>query len=265
MIASQNVFDTLKSIGLNLYERKLWVALLSRGTSTAGELSTLAKVPRSRTYDVLESLAEKGFVIVQTAKPLKYVAVAPKEALERAKQKIKEKTEVMTNRIDSLKNSAVIKELDKICKEGFDLVESADLSGSLKGRPAMHQQLDTVFKSAKKRISIVATPQTLKEIHSNHSNTLKKAASKGVKVRIASPTSSQMSDVVKAMKTFAEIRKADAKAGRFCVVDGKHMILALTEDKTHPTQDLSFWTQSEHAANTLEPMFDHMWKRLKAV
>lgn len=40
MIVSQAVLDELKQIGLNLYERKLWVALLSRGTSTAGELSS---------------------------------------------------------------------------------------------------------------------------------------------------------------------------------------------------------------------------------
>ena len=46
MLASQKVLDSLKGIGLNLYERKLWVALLARGTSTAGELSAMATVPR---------------------------------------------------------------------------------------------------------------------------------------------------------------------------------------------------------------------------
>ena len=45
---------------LNLYEVKLWTALLSRGVSTAGELSDIADVPRSRSYDVLESLEKKG-------------------------------------------------------------------------------------------------------------------------------------------------------------------------------------------------------------
>ena len=48
---------------LNLYEVKIWTALLSRGVSTAGELSDIANVPRSRSYDVLESLEKKGFVI----------------------------------------------------------------------------------------------------------------------------------------------------------------------------------------------------------
>src|SRR3989304_2084439 len=94
MVASQHVLDALKQIGLNLYERKLWVALLLRGSATAGELSSLSKVPHSRTYDVLESLAEKGFVMVQTAKPLKYMAIPPTEALERAKKKLREDYDV---------------------------------------------------------------------------------------------------------------------------------------------------------------------------
>ncbi len=99
MVATTQLLDALKQIGLNLYERKLWVALLSRGTSTAGELSSLAKVPHSRTYDVLESLAEKGFVMAQNTKPLKYVAINPSEALDRAKKKIKEDADVSVERI----------------------------------------------------------------------------------------------------------------------------------------------------------------------
>jgi sugar-specific transcriptional regulator TrmB len=116
MIVSQEVLDALRQIGLNLYERKLWAALLSRGTSTAGELSSLAKVPHSRTYDVLESLAEKGFVMIQSSKPLRYVAVTPNEALERAKKKLKEKAEVTMNRITKLQSSSILKELDRLYK-----------------------------------------------------------------------------------------------------------------------------------------------------
>jgi len=82
-MGSQKTFDMLKTLGLNSYERKLYVVLLAKGTSSAGTLSELSGVPRSRTYDVLESLADKGFVVIQSNKPLRYVAVRPKEALDR--------------------------------------------------------------------------------------------------------------------------------------------------------------------------------------
>ena len=56
MIVQKEFLSKLKDFGLNTYESKLWTALLSRGVSTAGELSDIANVPRSRSYDVLENL-----------------------------------------------------------------------------------------------------------------------------------------------------------------------------------------------------------------
>jgi len=264
MVGNQQVLDTLKQIGLNLYERKLWVALLSRGTSTAGELSSLAKVPHSRTYDVLESLAEKGFVMVQTTKPLKYVAIPPMEALDRAKKKINEDAEVVTDRIGQMQGSGTVKELEKIFKNGMSLVEPGELTGSLRGRHMLHQQMGTVFKGAKKSISIVTTAVGLADIHAKHADTLKKAAGKGVKVRIAAPFNKDTAAAISALKEFADVKKLDKVGGRFAVVDGNHILLSLTDDKSvDPTQDLSLWTQSEHvAAEVMAPLFESMWKEL---
>ncbi len=82
MIISKEFLNKLKDFNLNSYESKLWVALLSRGISTAGELSDISNVPRSRAYDVLESLEKKGFIIVKIGKPIRYLAVKPREVVE---------------------------------------------------------------------------------------------------------------------------------------------------------------------------------------
>ncbi|MBS3103087.1 hypothetical protein J4458_06625 [Candidatus Woesearchaeota archaeon] len=54
MLESKSLIK-LRELGLNTYESKIWTALLSRGVSTAGELSDIANVPRSRSYDVLDA------------------------------------------------------------------------------------------------------------------------------------------------------------------------------------------------------------------
>src|SRR3989338_10608880 len=110
MVASSRVLDALRTIGLNKYERNLWVGLLSRGASTAGELSDISNVPRSRCYDVLESLAERGFVVIQPGKPMKYVAINPKESLERVKKKIQEHAVELGNKIDRFSKSDSLNE-----------------------------------------------------------------------------------------------------------------------------------------------------------
>jgi sugar-specific transcriptional regulator TrmB len=267
MVASQHVLDALRQIGLNLYERKLWVALLSRGTATAGELSSLSKVPHSRTYDVLESLAEKGFVMAQASKPLKYMAIAPTESLERAKKKIKEDFEITVDRITKLQSSSIVKELDKIFKNGVQLVEPGEMTGALKGRKALHNQLESLFKTAKQSISILTTIEGLNDLHANHADLLKKIAGKGVKVRIAIPDSKDAVQAAAKFKGLAEVRKVNkAIEGRFAIIDNSHFVIALTDEQIHPTQDFSLWTQSEHvAANVISPLFDMLWKSAETV
>ena len=264
MVATQQLLDSLKQIGLNLYERKLWVSLLSRGSASAGELSSLAKVPHSRTYDVLESLAEKGFVVLQNTKPLKYAAITPSEALDRAKKKVMEDAKTTAEKISDFQGSGSVKELEKLFKNGIELVEPGEITGSLRGRHNVHQQLETLIKGAKKKVSIMTSAEGLNELHAKHADSLKKAASRGVSVRIAAPVGKEHSQAISELKNFAEVKRLGKEGGRFALVDDNHVVLSLTDDKnTHPSQDLALWTQSEHVAGSvLAPMFESMWKGL---
>ena len=155
MVASTKTLDSLKAIGLNKYERNLWAALLSRGSSTAGELSDISKVPRSRCYDVLESLATRGFIVVQPGKPLKYVAIPPREALERAKKKIMEDAKETSDKMERLSKSDSIKELERLHKDNIKTMQPEELTGALKGRYAMLQQIESMLKRAKKSIKFI--------------------------------------------------------------------------------------------------------------
>ena len=105
MVASQETLDKLEDIGLNMYERKIYSALLGRGISTAGELSEMTNVPRSRAYDVLESLAEKGFVVIKSSQPMEYVSIPPQQAIENMKAQHEEDLEEKLSKLDSMKES----------------------------------------------------------------------------------------------------------------------------------------------------------------
>src|SRR3989344_2503077 len=95
MAVKQELLSELKEdFNLNIYEVKIWTVLLSRGIATAGELSDLSGVPRSRCYDVLESLEKKGFIIMKIGKPIKYIAVQPQEVMERVKKEIDENAQL---------------------------------------------------------------------------------------------------------------------------------------------------------------------------
>ena len=76
MIIKQELVKQIKEyFNLNIYETKVWLALLTKGIASAGEIAELSSVPRSRTYDVLESLEKRGFAIIKIGKPVKYIAI----------------------------------------------------------------------------------------------------------------------------------------------------------------------------------------------
>lgn len=259
MIGSQEVLDSLKNIGLNLYERKIYVALLAKGVATAGEVSEIAKVPRSRSYDVLESLADKGFVVSQSSKPIKYVALSPKDALSRAKDNLKRKHTETVDRMDKLIKSPVVKELESIYKEGFTMIQPFDIAGTLKGRYSINQQIKMLLKKASSYINVITTSDGLSELYSKHYNVLKKATKSGVQLRILSPVTD--SKPAGAFSDIGEVRGMDNALGRIFTIDGEHFMIALTDDsKVHHTQDVAFWAGAGHVAkDVLEPMFENIW------
>lgn len=259
MATTNQLLDVLKQIGLNLYERRLWLALLSRGNSTAGELSKISKVPHSRTYDILQSLADRGFILIQPGRPLRYVALKPSEAFERAKKKISEDAELAKERIANLQKSPILKDLEQIYKNSLKVTEPAQLSGVLHGRHAFHRQFGTLLDGAKRHVSIVGNASFLKEIAEKHGETIKRAARNGVKIRIVAPPNAELDNDLGSVVDLKTSSKSTEM--RLALIDDNHVMFALTNDKeTHPTQDITMWAQSGHASSKLfMPMFERIW------
>ena len=263
MIVQKEFLNKLRDFGLNTYESKLWTALLSRGIATAGELSDIANVPRSRSYDVLESLEKKGFIIMKIGKPIKYIAVPPAEVLERVKKKIEDDTEKQISMISSIETSDVLEELNLLHNQGVELVDPIDMSGSLKGRNNLYNHVEAMINTAEKNIMLMTTGQGLIRKAEFLKKCLEKAKKKGVKIRIAAQLNKETKKVVKELSKIAEIRHTDEKA-RFCVVDGKQVTFMLLDDvKVHPTYDAGVWVNTPLFAHTLENFFNSVWDDFK--
>jgi sugar-specific transcriptional regulator TrmB len=263
MIVQKEFLNKLKDFGLNTYESKLWTALLSRGVSTAGELSDIAAVPRSRSYDVLESLEKKGFIVMKVGKPIKYVAVPPSEVIERVKKQIEDDAGKKIDVINSIRESDVLSELNNLHNQGIELVDPTELSGCLKGRGNLYNHLDSMIKSAKESVTIMTTSQGLVRQAELLKNAFEKAKKNGVKIRIAAPLGKETQKAATALSGFAEIKNTDAKS-RFCVIDGTQVAFMLVDDeKVHPTYDAGVWVNTELFAATLENFFNQCWSGLK--
>lgn len=260
MIVNEDFLSRLRrSFNLNLYEVKLWTALLSRGISTAGELSDIADVPRSRTYDVLESLERKGFIIVKPEKPIRYLAISPSEILDRVKRRLEESANRQTIRLEKLKQSDILKELLTLYTQGIEPMHPSEFSGALKGRHNLYDHIAFLIKESQKSVSIVTTEDGFVRKMRSFRPLLEKATNRGVQVRIVAPATRETEMVAEKLKGIIEFKATDFPA-RFCVIDNKHVMFMMVDDKeVHPSYDLAMWVNAPYFAKTLSTVFDGIW------
>ena len=263
MIVKDEFLTKLRQIfGLNLYEVRIWTALLSRGKSTAGELSEIGEVPRSRAYDVLESLEKKGFVTLKVGKPIQYLAVEPKEVVERLKKTVKVDADKNLQKLKDLNSNDVLTELNTLFSQGIEYVEPADLSGAIKGRHNIYDHLETMIKRANDSVTIMTTSKGVLRKVEALQPTLAKLSRKGVKVRIAAPSEGANHEQMKDVKKFAKLKGVDNLDARFCIVDGKEVMFMVMDDKdVHPTYDLGIWVDAPYFAGALDNLFGLVWDK----
>jgi HTH-type transcriptional regulator, sugar sensing transcriptional regulator len=252
MIIEKKFLSKLKDFGLNSYESKVWAALLSRGVSTAGELSDIANVPRSRSYDVLESLEKKGFVVMKLGKPIKYIAVPPSEAIDRVKKKIKMNAEEQEKILEELKDSEILNELSLLHSQGIDTQDPSELTGSIRGRDNIYDHLEYQIKSAKENVVIATTEDGVIRKTKALLKQIKKAKDRGVNVTIAAPLSEKTKQAVQNLEGYANIKDIKTALTRFCIVDDNKLTVLLTnDDEVHPSYELAVWVESGSLARAL--------------
>src|SRR3989344_9625583 len=99
-----------------------------------------------------EFLEKKGFVVMKIGKPIKYIAVPPKEVVERVKKNVQDYAKEEVKKLSDLKNTDIVTELNLLHTQGVELVEPADLSGSLRGRHNLYNHLELTIRNAEESV-----------------------------------------------------------------------------------------------------------------
>ncbi|HEY9703336.1 MAG TPA: helix-turn-helix domain-containing protein [Allocoleopsis sp.] len=264
MIVQQELLKKIKDFGLNSYEAKIWTALLSRGISSAGELSDISNVPRSRTYDVLESLEKKGFVIMKLGKPIKYMAIPPAEVIDVIKKKIRDESTRQENTMEELKRSDVLEQLTQLHSTGIDMVEPTELVGMIKSRENIYEYIENMIKKAEKSVYMMTSSEGITRKLTALEKTLRKISDKGVNIKVIVPTQKDAEKIEKDFKNVVESKVNSDVKSRFILVDDTKLLFFITNDKdVHPTYDVAVWVETSFFAESMKGFFEASWKNKK--
>ena len=253
MLIKQELVNKIKDyFSLNIYETKVWIALLGKGIASAGEIAEISRVPRSRTYDVLESLEKKGFAIIKLGKPVKYIGIKPHLILEKLKNNVRGDAEEKIISLVNLKSTEEFSKLEKLYKEGLSPIKKEDYSAALKGRSNISNYLSEILQNASKEVIICTNAEDVDSKLKLFQQTIKKLNKGDIKVRIALSGNEK---IIKKISNTLEIKikKIDVDA-KFFIVDRKEILFYISKDKDQ--DDVAVWINSEFFAQAFATLFD---------
>lgn len=160
------IVKVLKNLDFTEYEAKAYLALLEKSPLTGYGVALNSGVPRSKIYEVLDSMAERGDVIISYGTPLLYSPLPPKKLISRKQY------EAETN----LKTAHMSLEQYRVNTENRDNI------WNIAGRSEILNKIREVINNAEVRILLEAWNEDAEELKAE----LKAASDKGVEIIILS-------------------------------------------------------------------------------
>lgn len=257
MIIKQEIINKIKDyFDLNVYETKVWLALLSKGIASAGEIADLSGVPRSRTYDVLEGLEKRGFALEKLGKPVKYIGVKPNVILEKLKNNVRSIAEERVVTLSKIRDTAEFEELESLYREGINPIKREDITAAIKGKSNISNYLREVLENAREEVIICSN---VSEIYSKvklFEQTIELLKKGNIKIKFAlSGEKDLIEKVSKQLKV--EISKIEIDS-KFFIVDRREILFYLSNTNTN--QDTAIWLNSDFFATAFATLFDNAVK-----
>ena len=275
---------SLQKLGLNLYESKAYLALLARKQLSAKDLGQMTTIPQSRTYDVLESLKDKGFALTTPSSPKLYTPVEPerilpsyygikKKEVQAQVIKIQEDAEAKLGALQEA-YSTLIRELPSLQREGLSVPEPVWV---IEGRENIENTMTSLIQKAKKEFIRITRPPDPRSkylfdpfyfVGIERRKFIYDALERGVEMRwlsIAREVPSFLGTEVEEQPVRRYLEKDEEIPEKFVLVDGKTVLLNLRDPVSQTFGSVALLIESELTYKIFREHFDAMWNRAKPI
>lgn len=237
---------------LNIYETKVWLALLSKGIASAGEVAEISGVPRSRTYDVLESLEKGGFAIVKLGKPVKYLGVKPKVVIEKIKNNVMRDAEERIGSLAKIKQTDEFIKLEELYEGGIIPVKGESISASLKGKSNISNHIREILQNAKNEVIICTTAEDINSKSRLFNQTFDRLNTSKIKIKAA--LSGDEKDIDELRKRFKIKFKRISIHAKFFIIDRREVLFYVSRNPEE--EETAIWLNSDFFAQAFASLFD---------
>lgn len=243
----------LSELGLSKYEVNSYICLISRGISTATEISEGADVPQPRVYDALSKLEEKGFVSVQPGRPKKFGPVDPNEAIDRFTE------------YKQRKYSEKIADIEDTGEQFIEAVEERPRSSSgseicwtYSDHNRIIEKLAELTEATSTEIRMITTPRNFEKIMNDHSEELAARSDGGVDIKAIVSDSDDVSDPIRERAAaIMDVRYVDQVESCIYLYDDTHVVSVFSANDSDGYVGMS--VTSDDLYQTQSQMFEMLW------
>lgn len=285
MSYSNDLVELIQQLGLNLYESRAYLALLSKGQASPRDLGEITTIPQSRTYDVLQSLKQKGFALTAPSYDRMYSPVEPEQMLAtlygRKRKEIQAQMfkiqEEIEKKLDELrviytraqeKISSLKAEPNKVTSQGVFVIE---------GNQGIEDvMLNLIDKAEIEFLRITRPPQKSNEVldpfyftSGRTMERLEAAKKRGVVLRtlsIENEIPSLLGLDIKADRIVERryLKRSEDIQEKFVLVDNRTALLNLRDPVSKTFGSLGLILESSPTCSILREHFQSMWERAES-
>ncbi len=253
---SQDRIQKLKSYGLTEYQARAYLALLDFGTAAGSQIPAHSRVPRTRVYETMQQLHEKGLVTILPEKPLRYRAVPLANYLRTQADDLRRKAQTLATDASALSREFAVS--PQAAPEERGRFEA------LYGRRNVRDRLIEMYEHAEERVVMIGSAHSPARILRGLGPTLEEKSMNGVRAKLAFFTDAENETEVRALSRFCEVRHIDF----FTPVerhgaDGRQFLMSHPipdDDSSSRGEDIAIWTDDPAIAAAMDQSAQRIWE-----
>lgn len=256
MAVTQERIQKLKSFGLTEYQARAYLALLDVGTAAGSQIPAHSRVPRTRVYETMQQLHEKGLVQILPEKPVKYRAVPFANYLRSLAEDHRRRAQQLT-----MNAAALAREFSPSPIQGPEVRGRFE---AIYGRRNVRDKLAEMYEHAETHVTAIGSIHSPSRILRGLGPELEERVALGVEVKFAFFTDRNNEPEVRALARFASVRHIDffTPVERHAV-DGRQFLMSHPipdDDSASRGEDIAIWMDDPAIASAMEQMAERIWE-----
>jgi len=242
----KDIDTALNTLGLTQYEAKIYRTIATEGASTAKDISNICGIPYGKTYEVINSLVNRGFAVVLPVKPMKYKPVDCGETLRILQSNLSKELEHAKNVFSSLKEK----------QKEIEVHEPRGSFWVLHGRSAINNKIENLIRKSRKSIMLFLSGNAIYRMM-YFRELLEQKKKEGVDISVITTKSSDEGICSLWSCSFCDEQNMNTKSN-FVSVDGQESIIfeSVPDDKNYTTgTDIGISIIEKSTTSFLESMF----------